>query len=335
MAKKIPVYEEIYSSTAVSFVNSLNEAERFGEDIEVRISTNGGDTEQGFAMLITLKEFKNKKSLTVDGRAYSMGAFMCLYADESECYDVSQFMLHRASYGKWYEESEYFTDSQRKRLETINDILKKRMIKKLDIVAFEKIAKISIDEFFEGDQKDIQLTASEAKRIGLVSNVKKLDSVAKTEINSLCVKANVTAMYKDNDRSESPSGQANSQSVKINNKMTIEKLKKEHPEVVTALRDEFKADVEATISAWAEWKDVNATSVIEGITSLKAPTAKDYSKFQKEMAKSNIDLKDLEKESPEATGSDVPPVGGPGMNPTPEAKSGKDLMASYLESKGL
>lgn len=336
MAKTIAIFQDIYSWTAEEFVKAINDAERFNEDIEVHISTNGGEVEQTFAMLIRLQNFKGNKSIVVDGKAYSMGAFFCLYSDTVEAYDVSQFMLHRAAFPKWYEESELFTEEVAKRLNTINGILKRRMKLKLDEKAFEEVAGMTIDELFEGEQKDVFFTAQEAKKIGLISKIRTLDAVAKMEINAICEDLKITAMYKDKDVSESPKGQANSQSInKINKKMTIDDVKKNHPEVVKALQDEFKAEVEDTISAWAEFKDVNATSVIEGITSLKAPTAKDFAKFQKEMAKSNIDLGKLEEESPEATGSDVPAVGGSTETPAPEAKSGKDLMAEYLKGKGL
>lgn len=335
MAKTIAVFQDIYSWTAEEFVKAINDAERFNEDIEVHISTNGGEVEQTFAMLIRLQEFKGNKSIIVDGKAYSMGGFFCLYSDTVEAYDVSQFMLHRAAFPKWYEESELFTEEVAKRLNTINGILKKRMKLKLDETAFEEVAGMTIDEMFEGEQKDVFFTAKEAKKIGLISKIRTLDAVAKMEINAICEDLKITAMYKDKDVSEGPKGQANSQSINKINKMTIDELKKDHPEVVKALKDEFKKDVEATISAWAEWKDVNPTSVIDGIASMEAPTAKDYSKFQKEMAKSNIDLSKLEEESPEATGSDVPEVGGSTETPAPEAKSGKDLMAEYLKGKGL
>lgn len=333
MAKIIPIFKEINNWTAQDFVTSVNDAERFNEDIEVHISTDGGDVEQGFAMLIRLDNFKGKKSMRVDGKAYSMGAMFCLYSDTVEAYDVSQFMIHRASYPKWYEESELFDEPQRKRLDTINAIFKKKMKSKLDGDAFKEITGVSIDDVFKGEQKDYLFTAQEAKKIGLISKIRTLDAVAKMEINAICEDLKITAMYKDNV--ESPQTTANSQSILNKKKMTIDELKKNHPEVVKALKDEFKKDVEATISAWAEWKDVNPTSVIDGIATMEAPTAKDYSKFQKEMAKSNIDLSKLEKESPEATGSDVPPVGGSTETPAPEAKSGKDLMAEYLKGKGL
>ena len=332
MAKKIPIYKDIDSYSAIEFINALNDAERFGEDVDIHISTNGGDVEQSFSMLIRIQEFANKKSMVVDGRAYSAGAIMCLYSDNAECYDVSQFMLHRASYGKWYEESEYFTESQRKRLDTINSIFKKKMKSKLNEEEFEKVAKMTIDEFFEGEQKDVQLTAQQAKKIGLISNIRKLDAVAKMEINSFCEDAKITAIYKE--VVESPQATANSQTNNKSINMTIDEMKKDHPELVKALKDEFEKDAKSTIDAWAEWKEVDPEAVIEGISSMKAPTTADYSKLQKVMAKSGLNLATLEKEAPEASGAVVPETGTP-ETPAPTAKSGKDLMADYLASKGL
>lgn len=67
---------------------------------------------------------------------------------------------------------------------------------------------------------------------------------------------------------------------------------------------------------------------------MKAPTTADYSKLQKAMAKSGLNLATLENEAPEASGAIVPETGTP-ATPSPTAKSGKDLMADYLATKGL
>src|SRR5690606_22023777 len=232
-------------------------------------------------------------------------------------------------YGKWYEESEYFTEPQTKRLDTITSIFKKEMKCKLNDEEFEKVAKMTNDEFFEGEHTEVQLTDQKTKKIELISNIRKLHAVEEMEINSFCEDAKITAIYKEVVESQQATANSQTNSKSIN--MTIDEMKKDHPELVKALKDEFEKDAKSTIDAWAEWKEVDPEAVIEGISSMKAPTTADYSKLQKVMAKSGLNLATLEAEAPEASGAVVPETG----TPAPTAKSGKDLMADYLASKGL
>lgn len=139
MAKKIiPVYTYIDGFLAERIATSISEAERFGDSIELRVSTGGGSVEQGWAILSLLQDFTGDKVIKVDGRALSMGAMMCLYADKVEALDVSQFMIHRASWGGWIENSEWYTEDMKKSLDQVNSALKAKMKSKLDADAFKK-----------------------------------------------------------------------------------------------------------------------------------------------------------------------------------------------------
>src|SRR5690606_2521904 len=216
MAKKIiPIYTEINSYSAERFASAISDAERFGDDVHVRISTNGGSVEQGWTLLALLDSFTGNKSISVDGRAYSMGAMMCLYSDSVEAYDVSKFMIHRASYG-WIENTEYFTDEMKSQLDSINNSLKAKMKSKLNADAFKTALGVSIDDVFKGERKDYFFDAKTAKKIGLISKIKTLDSVAKSEINAICTTNGVAAMYNDSEESTQKTEPINS------NKMTIE-----------------------------------------------------------------------------------------------------------------
>lgn len=311
MQKSIAIYGSINSESATKFVQNINDADRFSNDIRVRISTNGGDVMQGYAILSMLKEFEGEKSVVVDGKAYSMGAFMCMYVNDVEAYDVSKFMVHRADYPAWYKNSEFFKESDQDELDKINADLKKAMKKKLDADAWKSITGDSIDDVFDSEErKDYFLSAKEAKKVGLISKILTLDSDAKREINANCRQANIAALYDEKNKEQKLQKEAKEQNVKSKNKnMTIEELKKDHPELVKAIREEVTADIRLNIEAWAEYKDVSPEKVIEGVSTMKAPNAKDYAKFAKlQMAGVQMAEK-AEGESPEASGQETPETG--------------------------
>lgn len=265
MAKRIvPIYSEITDSSAEIFASEINDAARFGEDLEVRVSTVGGSVEQGWTMLSLLNDFTGVKTLVVDGRAYSMGAFMPLYVDASTALDVSQFMLHRASV--WYEGTSLFTDDDQKRLETINGILKAKMKSKLDSDEFEKAFGVTIDAMFEGDRKDYFFDAKTAKKIGLITDIKKLDSVAKSDINSLCRKMDIAAIYEEIIITDNLK----------TNKMTIQEVKASHPETVTAIQ----AETIANVKAWQGFIEIDAKTAMEGMLTGNAPTSAEIATMQ-------------------------------------------------------
>lgn len=269
MAKKIiPIYTYIDSYLAERTAMAISDAERFGDELEIRISTGGGDVEQGWALLSLIQSFKGVKTMQVDGRAMSMGAFMCLYAENVEALNVSSFMLHRASYGKWIESSEYFTEDMKKNLDMVNSNLKAKMKQKIDADAFKKAFNITIDEMFEGEQKDYSFDAKTAKKIGLISSIKTLDSVAKSDINAICRTVEIAAMY--DEQTESKTEQLNS------HKMTIQEVKANHPDVVKAIQDETIANVKA----WQGFIDIDAKTALEGMVTGNAPTAAEIATMQ-------------------------------------------------------
>lgn len=300
MEVNLAIYGRIGDESSKSFVDSINGAVRFGNDIRVRLSTGGGDVMQGYAMLSVLKEFEGKKSVVVDGKAYSMGAFMCMYVSDVEAYNVSEFMIHRADYPSWFKNSDFFKDSDQKSLDNINDDLKVQMKKRLDADAWKSITGVTIDEVFDGEERvDYFLTAKEAKKVGLISKILTLDSQAKREINGFCKTANIAAMYNEEKKEEKTK----------TNKMTKEEFKKEDPEAYKDLCDEIRQDIQTNIEAWAEYKDVSPESVIEGISTMKAPNAKDFAKFAKMQMQGAQMTKEIENESPEASGQETAETG--------------------------
>jgi len=267
MAKKIvPIYTEINDSTAERFAASVNDASRFGDDLEVRLSSNGGSPEQGWSVLSLMQDFTGVKTLGVDGRAYSMASFLPLYVDEATALDVSQFMFHRA--GLWYEGTDMFNEVDQQRLDMINGHLKSQMKSKLDEDEFEKAFGITIDAMFEGERKDYFFDAKTAKKIGLISSIKKLDSVAKSDINALCRTMEIAAIYED----ETPVNKDNLNT----NKMTIQEVKANHPDVVKSIQEETIANVKA----WQGFIDIDNVTATAGMLTGNAPTSAEIATMQ-------------------------------------------------------
>lgn len=301
--KDIAIYSNIDSWTATDFVTALNDAERFGEDIRVRISTDGGEVAQGWAMLARLQDFKGNKSVVVDGKAYSMGAFMCLYSDNVEALDVSQFMLHRAGYPEWYEKSEWFTPELKKNLDSMNASLKAKMKSKLDAAAFKEVTGITIDKIFSDERPDVFLTAKEAKKIGLISSIRTLDSVARNEVNAICKQFNVAAMY------EPMAEQPEQPSKSINNNMTIAELRTQHPALVAQIEQDAASATLQNVNAWLAYKDIDQSAVMAGIGSGKAPNQADVAKMQAAFITAQSNLKTAEETAAPTAGAETPETG--------------------------
>ena len=275
MPKEILIYSNIQDNSAVDFINSVNEIEDGGE-LNVRINTNGGNPEYGFGMVAKFAEFKGKKSVKIDGKAYSMGLFFSCYADEVECLDVSNMLLHRAAYSEWFEKSEYFTEALKGNLIEINKSLETAFKNKIDVAKLEEIKGVKLKDVFSMDNRlDVFLTAKEAKQIGLVSKINKITPSKKAEINAhmMEIAAKYNGIDADLELTDNNEIDATNVSV-IENKpkkinMTIEKLKADHPELfaqVLAMGVEQEHD---RINAFLSFSDVDMNAVKDGIKSGK------------------------------------------------------------------
>ncbi len=274
MPKEILIYSNIQDNSAMDFINSVNEIESDGE-LNIRINTNGGNPEYGWGMIAKFAEFEGKKSVKIDGKAYSMGMFFSCYADKVECLDVSNMLLHRAAYSEWFEKSEYFTEALKGNLIEINKSLETAFKNKIDVAKFEDIKGVKLKDVFSMDNRiDVFLTAKEAKQIGLVSKINKITPSKKAEIDAsmmeIAAKYNETYISEDlTDKNEIEAKDAliENKQKKIN--MTIEKLKADHPELfaqVLAMGVEQEHD---RINAFLTFSDVDMNAVKDGIKSGK------------------------------------------------------------------
>jgi len=165
MKNLILLYFQIWDFIAMEFIEKLNEYE--GKEATIRINSPGGNVFAGWGMIAAVKEFTGKLIVKVDGVAASMAAYIVLFCDNVECVDVSRFMLHPA---RGYVE----TDDDQVFLDSVNVDLKTKMKKKFNAELFESVTGHTIDAMFK-DNLDIWLNAKQAKKLGMVKKINRLD----------------------------------------------------------------------------------------------------------------------------------------------------------------
>jgi ATP-dependent protease ClpP protease subunit len=274
---EVLIYGDINEYSAREFFERISEGD--GKDITCRVNTDGGSIDFGWGMITKFMEMKGKKFLKNDGKAYSMGAFAFLYADDSEATDVAEFMFHRCGlrYTEWEQDVNFFTPEDRARMERRNKSLRKAFEAKIDVQKFEEITGVTVDELFSMDGRpEVFLTAKQAKQIGLINRIVTITPTKTKEISAKL--AEVEAKY------VKPAPQANKPEIKQQNSknkiMTIAEFKAEHPSIyadivaqATASATEAAVTKERDrISAWQHFSDVDPTAVKEGIASGKDMT---------------------------------------------------------------
>lgn len=128
------------------------------EQIELNISSFGGDVMLGMPLGETLARHKGLIVMSVDGICGSMGAFLLTYADEVKATSGAAFMFHKAA-----AVSDTPDDGSKKIVGIVNDNFRKRMQDKgMDEGLIN-------DVFKEG--KEIYLNAFEAKHLNVIDKV--------------------------------------------------------------------------------------------------------------------------------------------------------------------
>ena len=248
------IYTQIFDFTAEFFIRSVDEAK--GEDISVRLYTPGGDPTAAWGMIAKLREHEENVSLKVDGKADSAGAYFLLFFDNVEALSTSEFLFHRAH----FEFNPHPSEAAQERLDNINKQLRDAMEARLNIPKFEKIAGVTLDEFFNGDSViNVNLNAKKAKSIGLI---KKIINLAPEQIKALGER--IAAHHKVKPV-EPPKTKPK--------KMTLEELKADNPEIYSAIFNKGVTEGKTTgasgekdrVQAWMAFNDVDPKAVAEGI----------------------------------------------------------------------
>lgn len=180
---EILLYSNITNYSAERFISDL-EANK-GQEVILRLNTDGGSPESAFGMIAKFSEHTGRKTIKVDGKAYSMGTFFLAYSKDNEALDVSEFLIHRAAYPKNYEQSPMMTQEAWGNLNRINSHLRKALESRINVSTLRRLKGVSLDEIFSNDQRiDVFLSAQEALTIGLVDRIVEITPERKAEIDS-------------------------------------------------------------------------------------------------------------------------------------------------------
>lgn len=321
MAKEVLLYGSIYSYSAIDFINALEAAKN--DDVVVRINTNGGSVEDAWSGIAKFSEHKKNKIVRVDGKAYSMGLFFLCYTDQAECFDISQFLLHRAAYSSYMEKSPDMTEDAWSQLNAINKKLRTAFEAKVDVKKFEKLKGYTLDQIFSNDNRiDITLTADEALAIGLVNKVIQItpDKVAEINANNMRIAAEATGVSLNVSIPEN----------KKPSTMTLEELKAQHPAIYAAAVKEGVTQERDRVGSFLAFIDVDPANVTKAIKEGDTLSATAMAEFSRKAFSANA-VKKLEEEAPGATDT----VAEGDAPKTAEAKQVADFEASVRSGLGL
>lgn len=306
MAKEILLYSPIFSFTAESFIAQLNDFE--DEDVTIRINSPGGSVFSGWGMIAKSQEHAGELTIKVDGVADSMTAVFLLFHKSVEALNVSRFLLHRAS---------TFSSAPEdlKVLAGINKDIRAAFEKKIDIPKFEKIAGVTLDEFFTSEEViDVNLTAKQAKSIKLISKINVLEAA---DFEALNMKF-AALSGDDDDDNETDVHKVTSNSDNKNPKkdkiMDLDEFKAKYPAIhAEAVAQGVKTgteDEKDRVGSWLAFNDVDPKAVALGIESGKDISRTDSSNFSKKMfsakalddtADDNADDTDTDEEQDDKT----------------------------------
>ena len=265
-------YDDFNLDSARKFNTELFQLDR-NTELEVRMSTPGGDVETGGeAMIAGLSEITAKKTVIIDGIAASMGAILLLYFDEVIVNDagIPKIMFHKAAFPSWYKPSE----DQKLSLARLNDGFEQRLKKKVDGKegAVEFLAKV-----FEKDKRnDVYLTAEEAVKLGIATSIRKIEPTAYegVKIVAKLEQENTTTTKVEPTINEKPK------------RMEITQAQLE-----AARKEGFDAGVQAEFDragSFLAWAEIDPKEAIEGAITFGAKvTATKIAKFQIAAMKSN------------------------------------------------
>lgn len=180
MPKPILLYTSIWESTAKDITEQILEYPD-GEPLDIWMNTPGGSVTAGWSIIAALNEKNIDVNYTVVGDASSFGFIMLLFGKNNKSYDTSNFLIHRAA--SWFED--YMTEDELKDVEQRNKVIRKKLESRIDENIFIEVTGKTFDDIFSMETRlDVRLTAQQAKKIGLIDSIVKLDSKKREEIES-------------------------------------------------------------------------------------------------------------------------------------------------------
>jgi ATP-dependent Clp protease protease subunit len=243
MAKELYLYSPIYDFVAQDLIAQMEENKT--EDIVIRGNTPGGSVFSGWGIIAKMKEHEGNVLMKVDGSVASMGTFVLIFAQEAEALDVSKIHLHRADMYVNGPEDQAFLDG-------VNKDLKAKLTQKVDGAKFKEITGFTIDDLFDPEKKiEVWLSAKQAKAIGLIQRIVKLNPSEITALNRFSIAAN------------NPEDKPNPQPT--NTVMTLEELKAKHPDLFAQVHALGVAKERDRVGAYMAFNTIDPEAVAKGI----------------------------------------------------------------------
>lgn len=286
MAKELLLYGAMYSWNIESFIQDMEAAK--GQDITLRINSQGGDVTDSWGAIAKFSEHKKNKLAKVDGEASSMALYFLCFCEDAEALNVSTGILHRAAYSSYFEQGDNITQSHWDSLAATNKFLRAALEAKIDVPKFVALKGVTLDQVFATDSRlDVELSADEMLQIGLVNRVVQLTAGIEAEVNGRVDRIAATATGKLPIKKVSAIPPPPIIQPKNSNIMTVEELKRDHPGVYAAIFGEGKAagvteGVAAErdrVEACLVFHDVDPKGVKQAIASGKPLSAKQMAEF--------------------------------------------------------
>ena len=305
MDKKLLLFTPIFSYSAEYFVQKLNEIPS-EQDVEIWMNSPGGSVFAGWSIIGAMSQRSGKHNIKVLGDASSMAAYMLLFADSVEAIDISNFTIHRA-------DGYVDTDEEKAFLARVNNDLRKKLEKKINSEVFKEVSGYSFDDIFNPETRiNANLTAKQAKQIGLIDKVIRLEpnQIAALEerfigFHSFDTKESVNSQgseeKEETEQTETIEAEKDNLSInKKSRKMTKEEIKAQHPEVYAEIQKEGVSKEKDRVEAILEFVDIDPEACKKLIESGENPTAKFFAQMSRKGMAQNA-LKDSKDESTEKT----------------------------------
>lgn len=279
MPKELYIYSSINNDSALAFLQSMED--NANEDVVIRVNSPGGSVFSFWGMAAKMNEMKGKKTIKVDGLAASAGAFFLLYGDTVEALDVSTLMIHRA-------DAYISSPEDQARLDLINTDLRAKLTAKIDDKKMKELKGVSIKDLFNPDTRiDLFLTAKEAKAIGLVDKI--------TKVNPKEASAFTEAFANNyfNVAAEMSPAAAQTQTPKV---MTLAEFKAANPALYNEILELGVAQEKDRVEAALVFNDIDPKGVKAAIESGKPLSQKQMAEFALKQMSPEA-LKKLEVES--------------------------------------
>lgn len=245
MAKELYLYSYIYGDVAQGLIAQMEEFK--SEDIVLRVNSGGGSVTSGWGIIAKMIEIGGVK-LKVDGAADSMAFVMALFADDVEALDVTTFTAHRADmYAPTPEVQEWLNER--------NADIRKKMESKIDPLKWLQVTGVTFDQLFDPSKRiDVNLTAKQAKQLGIVSKINKItpSEIAAFNERVFGLAASATTPTPIHVLSKPKT-------------MDLNTLKAEHPALFASVVEIGVSKERDRVGAWATFMSIDPEACTKGI----------------------------------------------------------------------